>query len=379
MKESISFSECTSVISLLKLLCDWQLSHREANSFSRIFFYTRIFSTNDSELRVYGKPMDDFINADMAAVHVPVKIHTTEDGTCFLPNVNAFLTQFARSTMANEAILHQYMVKSGLKYWAAIERLTVNLQAKVQKMQAFPKTNSDSMNSIVMTSFTLWSQRIAYFMAIKTFTLGFSCEIYNHDDYAIIFLTLAHCYRNLASVIRNQRIADGVYKHLPPKKQGKKQIVRSLDVQKEVDVKTPEEVEIEVLSHFMDGAFHFMRYCIKTGSVKVHKGPFYDFKSTYDARTKPFKDFYPPLIIPYGNFEMLYNFDSVSPAKLKEEVNKKWGSAKEVLKTVSEKSQLLKNLLKAIVMSSIDLMKHKEGDKFTIKWTDGIPSFLIQT
>lgn len=381
MRESLTLSKPPSVVALLDMMCKWQVSHREASSFSRIFWYTRMFSAPEgTDVKMFGQMLSEFINAELTSIHVPMKIHTIQDGSCFAPNVTTFLMQFTRSCMANEATLHQYMVKSGLKYWAAIERLTVNLQMKLQKMQTFPKTNSDAMNSVVMTSLTLWSQRIALFLAINSLIIGFNNEIYNSDDFAPIFLTLSNCYKSLSGVIRDQRIVQGVYKHLPPKKPGKKQIARSLDVQKEVDVKTAEEWEVEIMDHFMQGAFHFMRYCLKTGSVKCHKGPFYDFANAYESRMKPFKEFYPSLAIPYANFQLLYNFENVSAAKLKDEVNKKWNAAKAAITEAqkAEKSPFLTTLLRTIVMSSIALMKHKEGDKFVIEFKEGIPCFQLQ-
>lgn len=377
----LNYPSSHTLLQLFETMFQWQKSHPDMIAFTRLFWFSRIIPNLEDQFA--RQQIEKMFTDEFASMKVPGKIFALDEAREYKSNAFAFTFHMIRAMVYPPCMIHGHFVKSGLRFWAVMERFTCNMEMACAKFATYVKTTSDSMNAVVQNPLQLWARRISLFFAICHLKYEIENDIANVSDYARIFLCMSSCYKTLLPVLESQRTIELVYKHLPPKRPGKKQLVRANDVSRDLAVKSAEELETELMWHFFEGAFQFMRFCAKTNPAKFNKGEFYNAQPTYVSRMKPFAEFYPPFMPQYQVFQILHDVSNVSADKIKAKITKAWGDAKGIVaKAVEargEKTPFLTNVLKSIVMSSIALGKWKEGQMFSITFdVDAIPCFQIQ-
>ena len=313
---------------------------------------------------------------------VPLRAFQLPDAMEYKPGMCTLSHQLIRGFVCPPSITHQNLSKNGLKMLSIMETCTCGIEAEVLKSVKRPQTNSDQMNKITSTPVFYWARRILLFFHLCYIKYELQNDIVNINDYAGLFMSFSSCYDCLFDILQRQRTIELVHKHLPPKKPGKKRIVRSRDVSEELAVSTYEELEAKLLMHFYYGAFHFMRFCAKTNSARFRKGIFYNVAARYEQRRGPTSNTRPPIIRQYAEFQAISDVSHASPAALKSAVTKAWDEAKQcvskAIEVKGEKTPFLVGMMKSIVVSSIALSKWQEGQMFTITFDGVIPCFQLQ-
>ena len=378
IRELLSYPKPAKLLEMFQTLYDWQQSHLDMISFARLFWFSRVVT----ERKQFEEDFEKMINQEFLAMGVPLRAFQLPDATEYKPGMCTLSMQLIRGFVCPPSISHQNLVKNGLKMLSIMETCTCGIEAEVLKFVKRPQTNSDQMNKITSTPVFYWARRILVFFHLCYLKYELQNDIVNINDYAGLFMSFASCYDCLFDILQRQRTIELVSKHLPPKKPGKKRIVRSRDVSEDLAVSTYEELEAKLLMNFYHGAFHFMRFCAKTNSAPFRKGVFYNEAARYEQTREPTSNTRPPIIRQYAEFHPMYDTSYASPAALKGAVLKAWEESKQcVSKAVEakgERTPFLVGIMKSIVVSSIALSKWHEGQMFTITFDGVIPCFQLQ-
>ncbi|KAH0791314.1 hypothetical protein GPJ56_004782 [Histomonas meleagridis] len=377
------YPRSTNTSDLIATASNWSISHQNALTFVRIVLYSIIFPQSDDQL-IFETSALKLLEHEFQQYHVPTSIlkATLIDQKQFDSQYYFFVKHCIRALIQPICCAHRILSEYTLKCWGHIQQITHELQLKAVNSNHFPKVTSDSYRYLIANPTIHWSRLTSLILSDTYIKFAIISNLYNANDYGTIFSNLSSIWSKFSEYYENERTVQSIYT-IHQRRKGNRSAISTQDIQRQRKEESIQEIEAQAYSLYMDASFQVMRLINKENLYNKVNGMFTCQQKIYEERTSALRYFIQPIAIPYNNFQALYEAKNLPLNVLRNEITRKFNSAKEMIAKATKinggkRSKWQTEILMNIVKSSIALSKWKEGERINVKFENCNPIFEIE-